>query len=250
MASILIVDDSYIARMKIRNVVTKAGYIIAGEAENGLQALNVFSETRPDLVTLDITMPVMDGISTLKNIIEINPKALVVMVSAVGQQFMVLESIKSGARHFVVKPFEEDGLLKIITEVLHHGPNPKTAEAVKHPDEQKHSPIEISDNKDGFSIENIGGTFIIDINTLLNSESIRNLETAVIGLSFVKPLRVIFDFKNVEFLESEYLVSLDRIISSVKKSEGEVKVISKNEKFQSYLKMSGLEQFKMIESNY
>ncbi len=250
MASILIVDDSYIARMKIRNVVTKAGYIVAGEAENGLQALNVFSEARPDLVTLDITMPVMDGIATLKNIIEINPKALVVMVSAVGQQFMVLESIKSGARHFVVKPFEDDGLLKIITEVLQHGPNPKAAEPAKHTDEPTNSRVEVSDNKDGFNIENISGTFIIDINTLLNSESLRNLETAVIGLSFVKPLRVIFDFKDVEFLENEYLSTLDRVIGSVKKSDGEVKVVSRNEKFQSYLKMSGLEQFKMIESNY
>jgi two-component system chemotaxis response regulator CheY len=159
-ASILIVDDSYIARMKIRNVVTRAGHIIAGEAENGLQALNVFSEVRPDLVTLDITMPVMDGIETLKNIIEINPKALVVMVSALGQQFMVLESIKSGARHFVVKPFEEDGLLKIIAEVLHYGPNPKAAQTEKQPEEANQKPVEVSDNQDGFNIENISGTFI------------------------------------------------------------------------------------------
>ncbi len=250
MARILIVDDSYIARMKIRNIVTKAGHVVAGEAENGLQALNVFSEARPDLVTLDITMPVMDGIVALKNIIEINPKALVVMVSALGQQFMVLESIKSGARHFVVKPFEEEGLLKIITEVLHHGPNPNSAQPAKQPDEPKQDPIEVSDNKDGFNIENISGTFIIDINTLLDSESLKTLETAVIGLSFVKPLRVIFDFKNVEFLEREYLSTIDRIIGSVKKSEGEVKVVSKNEKFQSYLKMSGLEQFKVVDSSY
>jgi hypothetical protein len=94
------------------------------------------------------------------------------------------------------------------------------------------------------------GTFIIEINQSLNPDSLKNLETAVIGLSFVRPLKVVFEFENVEFLEREYITTLDRIIGSVKKSDGEVKVVSKNEKFQSYLKMSGLEQFKAIDSNY
>lgn len=118
MARILIVDDACIGRINVRKVVLNAGHEVVGEAENGLQAFRMFLQHRPDLVTMDITMPVMDGIASLKRIIEKDPKAKVIMVSALGQQLKVVDSIKSGARHFIVKPFTEASLLKVMNEVL------------------------------------------------------------------------------------------------------------------------------------
>ena len=106
--SILICDDAAFMRMMIKDILVKNGYNIAGEAENGVKAVEKYQETKPDLVLMDITMPEMDGIQALKKIKAIDANASVVMSSAMGQQAMVIESIQSGARDFIVKPFKPD----------------------------------------------------------------------------------------------------------------------------------------------
>jgi len=111
---ILIVDDAAFMRMMIKDILTKNGYEIVGEAENGLRAIEKFQELRPDLITMDITMPEMDGISAVKEIRKIDPGAKVIMCSAMGQQSMVIEAIQSGARDFIVKPFQPDRVLEAI----------------------------------------------------------------------------------------------------------------------------------------
>ena len=103
--NILICDDAAFMRMMIKDILTKNGYNVVGEAENGLKAVEKYQETKPDLVLMDITMPEMDGIQALKKIKQADPNASVVMCSAMGQQAMVIESIQSGARDFIVKPF-------------------------------------------------------------------------------------------------------------------------------------------------
>ena len=100
--SILICDDAAFMRMMIKDILVKNGYNIAGEAENGVKAVEKYQETKPDLVLMDITMPEMDGIQALKKIKAIDANASVVMCSAMGQQAMVIESIQSGARDFIV----------------------------------------------------------------------------------------------------------------------------------------------------
>jgi len=111
---ILVVDDAAFMRMMIKDILTKNGYEIVGEAENGLRAIEKFQELRPDLITMDITMPEMDGISAVKEIRKIDPGAKVIMCSAMGQQSMVIEAIQSGARDFIVKPFQPDRVLEAI----------------------------------------------------------------------------------------------------------------------------------------
>ncbi|MHC1746213.1 MAG: response regulator [Negativicutes bacterium] len=111
---ILVVDDAAFMRMMIKDILTKNGYDIVGEAENGLRAIEKFQELRPDLITMDITMPEMDGISAVKEIRKIDPGAKVIMCSAMGQQSMVIEAIQSGARDFIVKPFQPDRVLEAI----------------------------------------------------------------------------------------------------------------------------------------
>ena len=116
--TILICDDAAFMRMMIKDILTKNGYGIAGEAENGVVAIDKYNETKPDLVLMDITMPEMDGIQALKKIRENDPSALVIMCSAMGQQAMVIEAIQSGAKDFIVKPFQADRVLEAVKKVV------------------------------------------------------------------------------------------------------------------------------------
>ena len=116
--SILICDDAAFLRMMIKDIQVKNGYNIAGEAENGVKAVEKYQETKPDLVLMDITMPEMDGIQALKKIKAIDANASVVMCSAMGQQAMVIESIQSGARDFIVKPFQPDRVIEAVKKAV------------------------------------------------------------------------------------------------------------------------------------
>lgn len=116
--NILICDDAAFMRMMIKDILTKNGYTVAGEAENGAKAVEKYTELKPDLVLMDITMPEMDGIQALNKIRELDPKASVIMCSAMGQQAMVIESIQSGAKDFIVKPFQADRVLEAVRKVV------------------------------------------------------------------------------------------------------------------------------------
>ena len=116
--NILICDDAAFMRMMIKDILSKNGYNVVGEAENGVKAVEKYDETHPDLVLMDITMPEMDGINALKKIKEKDPNAAVIMCSAMGQQAMVIESIQSGARDFIVKPFQADRVLEAVKKVV------------------------------------------------------------------------------------------------------------------------------------
>ena len=116
--NILISDDAAFMRMMIKDILTKNGYNVVGEAENGARAVEKYNELKPDLVLMDITMPEMDGIQALKKIKENDPSALVIMCSAMGQQAMVIESIQAGAKDFIVKPFQADRVLEAVKKVI------------------------------------------------------------------------------------------------------------------------------------
>ena len=116
--NILICDDAAFMRMMIKDILTKNGYNVAGEAENGLKAVEKYSETKPDLVLMDITMPEMDGIEALKKIKALDPGAKIIMCSAMGQQAMVIEAIQAGAKDFIVKPFQAERVLEAVKKVV------------------------------------------------------------------------------------------------------------------------------------
>ncbi|MCL2226455.1 MAG: response regulator [Oscillospiraceae bacterium] len=117
MAKILIVDDAAFMRISIKNMLTKNGYEVVGEAENGAIGVELYKELQPDIVTMDITMPEMSGLDALKEITKIDPQSKVVMVSAMGQEAMVREAIVSGAKGFIVKPFKEEGIIAAIKKL-------------------------------------------------------------------------------------------------------------------------------------
>ena len=116
--NILICDDAAFMRMMIKDILTKNGYNVAGEAENGQKAVEKYNETKPDLVLMDITMPEMDGIQALKAIKAADANATVIMCSAMGQQALVIESIQAGAKDFIVKPFQADRVLEAVKKVV------------------------------------------------------------------------------------------------------------------------------------
>ncbi len=115
---VLVVDDAAIMRMMISEMLKKNGYEIAGEAVNGKDAILKYKELSPDLVTMDITMPDMDGIQAVKEIIAIDPKAKVLMITAMGQQAMVFDAMKAGAKDFIVKPFQAERLLEALKKII------------------------------------------------------------------------------------------------------------------------------------
>ncbi|MBQ9928065.1 MAG: response regulator [Lachnospiraceae bacterium] len=116
--NILVVDDAAFMRMMIKDILTKNGYNVIGEAENGAKALEKYNELKPDLVLMDITMPEVDGIQALKNIKAADSGAMVIMCSAMGQQAMVIEAIQGGAKDFIVKPFQPDRVLEAVKKVV------------------------------------------------------------------------------------------------------------------------------------
>ena len=115
---ILITDDAAFMRMMLKDILTKGGYEVVGEAENGQMAIDKFKELKPDLVTLDITMPELDGIGALKGIKAADPNAVCIMCSAMGQQAMVIESIQAGAKDFIVKPFQADRVISAVQKAI------------------------------------------------------------------------------------------------------------------------------------
>jgi two-component system chemotaxis response regulator CheY len=118
MARVLVVDDAVFMRKVVSDALNKGGHEVIGEAANGHEAVEQFQSLKPEVMTLDITMPEKDGLAALKEIIELDPAARVIMCSALGQESKVLESIKLGARDFVVKPFQAERVNEAVGKAL------------------------------------------------------------------------------------------------------------------------------------
>jgi two-component system, chemotaxis family, chemotaxis protein CheY len=118
MAKILIVDDAKFMRITLSNILKKSNHEIIGEGENGKEALELYRKLRPDVVTLDITMPIMNGLEAVKAIKQEDPDAKIIICSAMGQQKMVVEAIEAGALDFIVKPFDESRVIDAVNRVL------------------------------------------------------------------------------------------------------------------------------------
>lgn len=114
---VLVVDDAAFMRIKLKDILEKNNYEVVGEAENGIQAIEKYKELSPDIVTMDITMPEMDGVEALKEIHAFDPSAKILMCSAMGQQSMVMDAIRAGAVDFIVKPFDTERVIHALDKV-------------------------------------------------------------------------------------------------------------------------------------
>ena len=115
---VLIVDDAVVMRMMIKGILSKHGYEVVGEAQNGVEAVDKYKQLQPDLVTMDMVMPEMDGITAVRQIMSMDPNAKIIMCTSMGQQALVVEAIQAGAKSFITKPFQPPKILETINKVL------------------------------------------------------------------------------------------------------------------------------------
>ncbi|MFT5871445.1 MAG: two-component system chemotaxis response regulator CheY [Clostridium sp.] len=222
MARILIVDDSTVMRKNLKSIFAGSGHEIVGEAADGKQAVLLYSELKPDLVTMDITMPKMTGVEVVKQIINSDRNAKIIMVSALNQKQMVFEALKNGAKHYIIKPIESSQLLGVVNEVLENN-----EEDVVY---KKEKTLEI---EDGFKVENKQGKFIVFFNEHLNIKDYIRLETIVKGLLFISPLNIMFDFTSLEDISVEILLPIIKIGNSIKIGGGNIEYTISSDKLQA-----------------
>lgn len=227
MARILIVDDSAIMRRNLKTILTQAGHIVVGEAINGGQAHLMYRTHVPDLVTMDITMPNVNGIEAVKLIKKEFTDAKIIMVSALDQRSMVLEALKLGAKHYIIKPITPETVIDVVNKVLGITPIEETHETNLQPEET----VPEGADADPFIIENADNTFQIRLSPSLSEESFAMLMQAVQGLMFVKPLKVVLNFGSIETLPDPLLNKIAGIVKSVKNSKGMIRVIARNKSF-------------------
>lgn len=211
MARILVVDDSTIMRKNIASILIKAGHAVVGEAADGREGHLMYRTHLPDLVTMDITMPGINGIDAVRLIMQEYPKAKIIMVSALDQRHMVFEALELGAKHYLIKPVTYDSVVTVVQKVLGVTQQP-------------------------FAIESINNTFQIKITKFLTEENFKLLHQAVQGLLYVKPLNVAIDFGNIEYLPYTLLEKISGLVKAMKAVNGVTKVVAKNDNFIKLLK--------------
>jgi YesN/AraC family two-component response regulator len=222
MSRILIVDDSTVMRKNLNSIFTSSGHEVVGEAADGKQALLLYSELKPDLVTMDITMPKMTGVEVVKQIIDKDRSAKIIMVSALNQKQMVFEALKNGAKHYIIKPIESSQLLSVVNEVLEN-----------NQEDLAYKKEEIVEIKDGFKVENKEGKFIVSFNEHLNIKAYIRLETMVKGLLFISPLNVMFDFTSLEDISLEILHPIIKVGNSIKIGGGNIDYMISSDKIKT-----------------
>ncbi len=217
MASILVVDDSIVMRKNLSTILKGAGHTIVGEASNGRQAITQYNELEPDLVTMDISMPIMSGVEAVQQIIAKHPEAKIIMISAVNQKKMVFNAINSGAKHYIIKPIDAKKVLSVVNEVIE----------TDYDIELEDSMEELS-TEQGFEINNTNGKFIVRFNEHLDANDHKLLKMAISGILFIKPLHVIFDFTDLDDVSKEVLRPILLYADDIIDSGGEVSYNTSN----------------------
>lgn len=217
MARILVVDDSIVMRKNLTTILEEDGHTIIGEASNGRQAITQYEELRPDIVTMDISMPIMSGVEAVQQIIAQFPEAKIVMISAVNQKKMVYNAITAGAKHYIIKPIESKKVLSVINEVLS---NDSTGQITRR--------NEPTSTKQGFEINNVEGKFIIAFNESLDQSDYSLLNMAIRGIMFIKPLRVVFHFGELHDVRDDVLYPIVKLANEIVQSGGEISYVAKD----------------------
>ena len=215
MARILIVDDSIVMRRNLRSLLEEAGHTIVGESIDGQQAYFDYRRTKPDLVTMDITMPKVDGIDALKNIIDNFPSANIIMISALDQKAKVFSALRNGAKHYIIKPIESKKVLSVINEVISNDYANQNNENKK-----------MITSKQGFEIANVEGKFVISFNEALDQSDYTLLNMAVKGILFIKPLKVVFNFLALDYVDDKVLLPIVKLANEVIQSGGEINYVA------------------------
>jgi DNA-binding NarL/FixJ family response regulator len=225
-ARILIVDDSLIMRRNLASILKEAGHTIVGEASNGQQAYLQYRRQQPDIVTMDITMPNVDGIDALKHIMAEDPSAKVVMISALDQRSKVYTALRNGAKHYILKPLTTEKIISVIDEVLEK----ESDELAKIEEEnnEKISPFEVANGEEGFTVS---------IKQDLDYQQSIELMGAVNGFLYLSNPHIIFDFDVFEVKGEEALTKFDALLNKIRKADGTFQIRAKNPEFTSKIEV-------------
>lgn len=209
-AKILICDDSAIMRLNMKQILLEEGHIIIAEAEDGRDAVQRYKEYKPDLVTMDVTMPIMDGIEASREILEHDPNASIVMVSAINQRRTVLELLKYGVKNYIIKPINKSKVIKAVNSSL--------------PENRQN---------DGFKILREEDSILINVDKRLDRILFLYIKKSIDSFLVFKPTVISFNLEKKEFLTSEIEDDLLKLIESMKLKNINVKLNfnSKKEKF-------------------
>lgn len=216
MARILIVDDSAIMRKNLIFIFNNNGHEVVGEAINGKQAITLYGELKPDLVTMDISMPLMNGVNAVKTIIDMDANAKIIMISALNQKQMVFEALNNGAKHYIIKPIEANKVIGIVNEVLEE----KAEEIIEVKTQAEEVTKADPSTVQGFKVENNNGKFIFSFNNSVGLKDYLPIETAIKGLLFIKPLSIVFDFSEVLKVPDDIVNLSKKLKKSVKEAGG------------------------------
>jgi YesN/AraC family two-component response regulator len=178
---IIIADDSVLMRRSLKSILKQLGHVVIGEAANGKEAVALYKMFKPDLITMDITMPVMDGIEAVNEIVKEYPDANIIMISALNQKEMVFKAIERGAKYYIIKPFDVNMVVKALDQL----------QALKVI--EKASVDERPQLKSPYTVINENGAFVIRINALLNNRQLTELRGTFQGLLAIPDVNIILD---------------------------------------------------------
>ncbi len=204
MARILIADDSFLMRKNLKTIFSQAGHEVVSEASNGKAAVRAYREVRPDLVTMDITMPVMSGIDAVKEIIEEFPDACIVMITAIDQKHMVFQAINYGARHYIIKPFNVSKVLSVVNTVLDN--------SVPEPEKDA-----------SYTVEKNGERYCITIRERISPETLTMISGTVQGLLLTRPQGFLFDL-TTNPSSDEVFLQIKPLVRMIEEKGGNVDV--------------------------
>lgn len=262
MSRILIVDDSPIMRKNLRSILTQAGHIIVSEASNGTQAYIEYNKHKPDLVTMDITMPYMNGLDTFKKIIKNDPGAKIIIISSSSDNMVILDAIQNGAKNYIIKPFVVDKVLEVVNQVLKISQklSNETIDTIYNtiqstdaaPQSMNRLAFDYSDFsvkteeaevEAHFSITLKSNTFVVQLSREITFEDMLKLLELMRGFLLVKPLKLVFDLNNIRLNDYDMITLLTDYIEKVHDANGTAIILSRNNALFNFFRTQSITAF-------
>ena len=218
---ILIADDSILMRRNLKSILKQLGYNVIAEAANGQEAVELYKRLKPDVVTMDISMPVMDGIEAVNQIVQLYPDANIIMISALNQKEMVFKAIERGAKYYIIKPFKIDMVSKALEQVFQAKRNPPvTANKPSKGKTDENSP----DSTSGYVVSNEKGVFFIKLYAALNNKQSIELKGTIQGLLAIPNVKITFDVSTCAFAD-QVIPKLQPYTDMIKQSGGTFDIV-------------------------
>jgi len=213
---IIIADDSILMRRNLKSILKQLGYNVIAEATNGQEAVELYKRLKPDVMTMDISMPVMDGIEAVNQIVQLYPDANIIMISALNQKEMVFKAIERGAKYYIIKPFKVDMVSKALDQVFQSKRKaPQSSEAP--PKGKAHE--RLTDTTSGYVVSNENGVFIIKLYSALNNKQSIELKGTIQGLLAIPKVKITFDVSACAFAD-QVIPNLQPYTDMIKQSGG------------------------------